>query len=70
VSTVSDAWNSPVYGAKIPATVLRVHRAGSFPTRLIAWLDTTGSTQAISETETGVEIQTLAGVERYNIAPI
>ena len=38
--------------------------------RLVAWLDATGSTRSISRTGAGVEIQTLEGVERYDIASI
>jgi len=68
VSLVPDSWTSPVFGAKLPATVLRVHRTGSFPLRLAAWLDTTALTQGISLTETEIEIRTAKGVERYSLA--
>lgn len=68
ISFVPDSWTSPVYGAKLPATVLRVRRTGSFPLQLVAWLDTTGSTQGISLTETEIEIRTAQGVERYLLA--
>lgn len=70
INEVPDAWNSPVYGVKFPATVLRAHRTGNFPMRLIAWLDSTGSTQAISQSAAGVEIRTGEGIERCAIAPI